>query len=102
MVDNDIMKDWNSEKYLEKTFTKEIESYGGLCIKLLSTVSGLPDRLVLEPEGRAFFVEFKSKAQKPRALQIYWHNKLIRLGFKVYIIDSKETYYESIKNISSL
>lgn len=93
---------WNSEKDLEKAFTKEVDSKGGLCLKMLSTVSGMPDRIVLQPNGFAFFVEFKSKGQKPRALQSYWHENLRNLGFKVFVVDSEETYYESIKCISGL
>ncbi len=84
---------WSSEKALEREFCKVIEGeIGGLCIKLLSTISGLPDRLVLLSAGRAFFVEFKSTGQKPRKLQGWWKDRLEALGFKVYIVYDKQTF----------
>lgn len=87
---------WNSEKDLEKAFTKEVDSKGGLCLKLIGAVSGLPDRIVLQLNGNCFFVEFKSKGQKPRALQSYWHENLRSLGFKVYVVDSEESYNNAL------
>lgn len=78
-----------SEKLLERKLKKQVEALNGLCIKLLSThISGLPDRLCLLPNQKIFFVELKTTAQKPNAIQLLVHNRLRKLGFKVYIIDS--------------
>lgn len=81
------------EKTIEKYFKTKIESIGGLCIKLNGFV-GIPDRLILLSSGRMFFVEFKRKGEKPRKIQRVMHDKLERLGFKVYVIDDKDKMEE--------
>lgn len=99
MADKDIIdaKYKNSEKYLERKLVEYIEGLGGKCIKLIPfNTNGIPDRLCLLPFGLVFFVELKSKGQKPRKLQLYWHKVLESLGFTVYVIDS----YEKLKQIT--
>ena len=50
------------------------------------------------PEGKMCWVEVKSKGKKPRMLQIQRHEQLIRLGYKVFVADSKDTV-DKIVNI---
>ena len=99
MAGKGIIKGSNrdSEKYLERELVKRIELLGGKCIKLVPfNCDGIPDRLCLVPLGILFFVELKSKGQKPRKLQLYWHRVLTNLGFDVYVIDSYEKLNELI------
>ena len=78
-----------SEKVLEANFRKEIESLGGMALKLSSQLHrGLPDRLVLMPGGLAFFAEIKTTGERPTRLQKHCHQQLRDLGFEVYVIDS--------------
>ena len=84
------------EKEIEKYFKAKIEDNNGMCIKLTSMV-GLPDRLILLPVGRIFFVEFKQKGKKPRKVQSFIHRRLKDLGFKVYVIDDKYKMEEVFK-----
>ena len=80
-----------SEKVIERKLVAEVKAAGGWAIKLLATqVTGLPDRMVLLPEGRMFFVELKSTGKRPSNIQEFVHEKLRGLGFRVYVIDSKE------------
>jgi hypothetical protein len=80
-----------SEKTTETFLNAEVKSLGGWSIKLSAAfISGMPDRLVLLPGGRIYFVEMKSESKKPSAIQKLVHRKLIRLGFEVWIIDTKE------------
>lgn len=81
------------EKTIENYFKTKIESNAGLCIKLIGYV-GIPDRLILLPGGRMFFVEFKQKGKNPRKIQNFIHDKLKSLGFKVYVIDDKDKIEE--------
>ena len=89
----------DSEKLVDKRLRIEVEKLGGWAIKLSAThISGLPDRLCLLPGGRVVFVEVKTTGQKPRKIQLYVHNKLRRLGFRVEVIDSTEKVKQFIKN----
>lgn len=89
-----------SEKKLERTLNQEVKKLGGWSLKLLSTfVRGLPDRLILMPEGRVYFVEVKSEGKKPTTLQVLVHTRLEDLGFKVYVIDTTIKLNEFLKDI---
>lgn len=89
-----------SEKLLEKKLQKEIKISGGWTLKLWSlSLTGLPDRLILMPGGKAYFAEVKTTGKKPKKIQIAIHNKLKKLGFKVFIIDSSEGIKKLINEI---
>ena len=80
-----------SEKLIEKKLTNEVNALGGWCLKLLSAhITGLPDRLCLFSGGRILFVELKTTNKKPRKIQLFIHNKLRALGFRVEVVDTSE------------
>lgn len=79
------------EKVLEKQLIKTVESKNGWCLKLWSiSFTGLPDRLILLPGARIYFVEVKREGKKPNERQTWVHDKLRKFGFKVYWISTKE------------
>lgn len=80
-----------SEKKLERMLTEKVKHMGGWALKLVpSQVSGLPDRMVLLPGERIFFVEVKTTGQKTRPRQDVVHRRLRRLGFRVEVVDTSE------------
>lgn len=80
-----------SEKDLEARLVKEVETRGGMAIKLTSQFHrGLPDRLVLCPYHTLAFVELKSTGQKPTALQDATLQRLRSMRFTVKVIDTSE------------
>ena len=80
-----------SEKKIEPFLVQETKKRRGLCLKMVTFhIKVLPDRLVLLPFGKLFFIETKSEGDKPRPIQAYMHNKLKALGFKVFVCDTKE------------
>lgn len=79
------------EKQIETRLKREVESLGGLALKFTSPeMAGVPDRLVLLPKGKIYFVELKALGKKLRPLQLKRKEQLESLGFKVYVIDSYE------------
>lgn len=90
------MKEQNIELFL----IRQVCLKGGLCLKMNSiTMKGLPDRLVLLPEGKMFFAELKAPGKKPRPEQFRVHEKLRRRGFDVYVIDSRAAVKEILNEI---
>ena len=80
-----------SEKVLEKYLVSEVKNFGGWAVKLLSgLVTGLPDRLILLPGGLVAFVEVKTTGKKASVRQLWVHERLKALGFRVDVLDSKE------------
>lgn len=79
------------EKKIEQKLSLMVKKRGGICPKWVSPgFDGVPDRIVLLPEGCIAFVEVKAPGKAPRPLQIARHKLLRRLGFKVYILDGEE------------
>lgn len=77
------------EQDVESYLKKRVKEAGGRTIKL-GNFSGIPDRLVLLPEGRVYFIELKAPGKKARPLQLKRCRELKRLGFKAMVIDRKE------------
>ena len=89
-----------SEKVIERKLVEAVKANGGMCIKLLcDNLLGLPDRMVLMPHSKIAFVELKTTGQKPRRIQVFMHNKLRNLGFRVEVIDTVEGVNNFINSI---
>lgn len=79
------------EKTIEQRLVKSVKSLGGIAPKLVCPgFDGMPDRMVLLPEGHIGFVEVKSPGKVPRPLQAARHRMLRNLGFKVYVLDDEK------------
>lgn len=90
----------DSEKTIERKLVEAVKAHNGMCIKLLcDQLTGLPDRMCLFPDHIIVFVEVKSTGKKPRRSQVYIHNKLRTLGFRVEVIDTIEGINNFIKSI---
>lgn len=83
-----IRPDNTLEKDIEKRLKTMVENCGGLCLKWVCPGwSGVPDRIVLLPGGRVFFVETKRPSGgKLSRLQEWWQHKLKALGFKAAVV----------------
>lgn len=79
------------ESKIEKRLKKRIEMLGGKALKFISPgMSGVPDRIILMPGGKVYFVELKAPGKKLRTLQEYRAKELKILGFDVRTIDTME------------
>ena len=73
---------------LEKTVEKELcdrvkSDLGGWALKFVSPgQNGVPDRVILVPGGRIYFVETKAPGKKLRRLQEHVCGLITQLGFK--------------------
>lgn len=76
------------EKEIEKKLRRMVESRGGWCLKWVCPGwAGVPDRIILMPRARIFFVETKRpKGGVYSALQDKWRDWLTDLGFPYYRI----------------
>ena len=76
------------EKDIEARLRTRVEALGGRCLKWTCPGwRGVPDRIVLFPGGRVYFVETKRpKGGKLSPLQIKWREWLTALGFHVWTV----------------
>lgn len=79
------------ERTTEIKLVMETRKRGGMASKFISpSYSGMPDRLVLLPDGIMAFVEVKAPGRKPRPLQNSRHAMLRKMGFPVFVLDNPE------------
>ncbi|QHW38073.1 VRR-NUC domain-containing protein [Staphylococcus ursi] len=88
------------ETKLEQYLVKEIKKKNGLCLKLVSPgTKGVPDRIVIMPGGKTFFVEMKRVSGRIDPLQKYVHKQFNQRGHKVYVLWTKEQVNEFVKKL---
>ena len=69
------------EKQVERDFVRAVKRRGGLALKFVSPGRiGVPDRIVLLPDGKCAFAEIKRLGAKLRKSQI------AAQGFRVHVI----------------
>lgn len=90
------------ERTIEQKLRSEVKARGGLALKFVSPgTSGVPDRIVLIPGGRLFFVELKAPGKRLSPKQVKMAAVLERLGHKVRVIDSTKQVKEFMDEIYS-
>ncbi len=88
------------EKDLEKKFREMVRQEGGRAYKFVSPGnSGVPDRLVVLPEGHIGFVELKRKGRVPTKLQEMQMEFLGSMGFYVRVLDRAGDIEQVIQEI---
>ena len=77
------------EKTIEKQLVNEVRNHGGIAPKLTSpSTAGMPDRIIILPEGKICFVETKAPGKKPRPIQQHQMARLTELGCMVRTLDN--------------
>ena len=89
------------ESDIEKYLGKLVKDAGGVYLKIPAMyMTGIPDRLVLLPEGRMSFVELKRPIGGKRAmLQKYWNKKLTDLGYSSCFVQTREEADDLMKRL---
>jgi hypothetical protein len=88
------------EKQIEKYLVKRVTQSKGLTFKWISTVAGVPDRLVFL-NNQVSLVELKTADGKLSARQILVFDQLGEAGFPVHILRSYEDIEEFIRDATT-
>lgn len=79
------------EKDIEAKLVREIKRMKGIAYKFISPGNrGVPDRIVILPGGRIFFVELKTEVGRLSALQRVQRRILQKLGCEVRALHGAE------------
>ena len=79
------------ERDIERHLRRKVEVAGGLALKFVSPGNdGVPDRIVIMPDGKVTFVELKAPRGRLSALQRWQQDRLKRRGCAVRTIWTKE------------
>lgn len=79
------------ERQIELKLRCAVRDLGGLALKFVSPgMVGVPDRIVLTPDGKVHFVELKAPGKRLSPRQMKMVAVFEKLGHKVQVIDSME------------
>lgn len=96
------MKHMMRERQIEQTLVTAVRKRHGLCPKWISPGwDGVPDRIILLPGGHIAFAELKAPGKTLRTQQLYRKAQLEQLGFRVFVIDSREQIGGVLDEISA-
>lgn len=74
------------ESAIERRLIRQVRIAGGLAIKIAPLVKGVPDRLVLWPDGRSELVELKTDTGVLSPAQREWHLKAAAIHHPVTVL----------------
>lgn len=77
------------ERQVESYLSKRVKEMGGISLKWISTVTGVPDRIVFLNK-KIHLVELKTKTGALSARQLLMFQELELQGFPVTVLRSKE------------
>ena len=88
------------EKEIEKHLTNLVKKSGGLSYKWISTVTGVPDRIVFLNQ-KVFLVELKTATGKLSPRQELVFDDIGEAGFPVHVLHSKEDVEDFIREATT-
>ena len=88
------------ESKIEARLVTLVRQRGGLCYKFVSPGNpGVPDRIVITPGGRTWYVELKNERGRLSAVQKWQHEQLRRRGAQVRTLKSIEQVIAFVEEV---
>ena len=74
------------EKEIERRMVQTVRERGGLCYKFVSPSNpGVPDRIIITPNGRIVFVELKTETGRLAKIQTWQLDEMRKRGADVRV-----------------
>lgn len=90
------------EKDVERLLVKGIKELGGVAYKFVSPGnSGVPDRVVVLPDGMVIFVELKTNTGRLSAIQTRQIVRLEQLGCEVRVLYGAEDVKDFLERLKA-
>ena len=88
------------ESAIEARLVKLVRERGGLCLKFTSPGNpGVPDRIVVTPDGRTVYVELKTEVGRLANIQRWQLDELRRRGADVRVLKGLEAVKEFVEEV---
>lgn len=88
------------EKDVEKYLVREVKENGGLCFKFVSPGNpGVPDRIVLTPDGRSIYVELKTDTGRLAKIQKWQRGEMEKRGADVRVLYGLDEVKEFLREV---
>lgn len=88
------------ERDIEKKLAALVRALGGLCYKFVSPGNdGVPDRILITPEGEVWFAELKTETGRLSPRQKYQIDRLHRQGCNVLVLRGWEETERTVRAV---
>lgn len=88
------------ESTIEARLVREVKKRGGLCYKFVSPDNaGVPDRIVITPDGRTIYVELKTLIGRLAKIQKWQLEELRRRGVDVRVLYGMEQVLDFVEEV---
>lgn len=88
------------ESAIEARLVRMVRERGGLCYKFISPGNpGVPDRIIITPDGRTIYVELKTEVGRLSAMQEWQHKELKKRNIDVRVLKGLNQVKEFVKEV---
>jgi len=88
------------ESQIERYLVRKVEEHGGLCFKFVSPGNlGVPDRIVLTPEGRTIYVELKTDTGRLARMQKWQRGEMEKRGADVRVLCGLDAVKDFLREV---
>jgi len=88
------------ESAIEKYLVTKVKEHGGLCYKFVSPGNpGVPDRLVIVPDGRVIFVELKTDIGRLAKIQKWQRGEMQKRRVDVRVLYGRDAVEEFLREV---
>lgn len=89
-----------TESQIEYRLVKLVRERGGLCYKFTSPGNpGVPDRIVITPDGRTYFVELKTEVGRLSSIQKWQREEFRRCNSEIRVLKGLEQVKEFVREV---
>ena len=88
------------ESQIEKYLVRKVREKGGLCYKFTSPGNpGVPDRIVITPDGRTIYVELKTDIGRLANIQKWQRSEMEKRGADVRVLFGMDAVKEFLREV---
>lgn len=89
------------ESAIEAKLVRKVRELGGLCYKFVSPGNpGVPDRLIILPEGRVVFAELKTEIGRLANIQKWQLEELRKRGADVRVLKGLDQVMDFLQEVT--
>lgn len=88
------------ESYIESYLVRKVKEKNGLCLKFVSPGNpGVPDRIIITPDGMTIYVELKTEVGRLAKIQKWQRSEMEKRGADVRVLYGMDAVKEFLREV---
>lgn len=88
------------ESKIESYLVRKVKEHGGLCYKFVSPGNpGVPDRIIVTPDGRTIYAELKTEIGRLAKVQKWQRSELEKRGADVRVLYGMDDVRDFLREV---